>query len=96
MTKLELHTKINELELEIEHWKERYQVGLKETRLECERERLGLEKELAKFEATNFQLEKRIAEAPYKLVSDILKALVVKFPTLEIKDLTVTKGKEWI
>jgi len=36
------------------------------------------------------QLEKRVAEAPYALVSDLLKALLVKFPTLNITDLAVT------
>jgi hypothetical protein len=47
-------------------------------------------KDIARYEATVIQLEARLAEAPYAQLTDILKALVVKLPTLNIQGITVT------
>ena len=63
-------------------------------RLEEKEKRKAVETELIKCQAANEQLIHRMDEHPYKLVSDMLKALVVKFPTLNIKDLAISTGKK--
>ena len=40
------------------------------------------------------QLEKRLAESPYSQLQDILKALVVKLPTLNINELCVNSKEK--
>ena len=73
----------------------------KEKVLEVEKERIlqketqiELGKELASLKATNEQLKERLKESPYKQLEQLLKALTVKLPTVDIKSLSVTtKGK---
>jgi len=73
----------------------------KEKVLEVEKERIlqketqiELGKELASLKATNEQLKERLKESPYKQLENLLKALAVKLPTVDIKSLSVaTKSK---
>ncbi len=46
--------------------------------------------EIAGLKAEAAQLKARLAESPYSQLQDILKALVVKLPTMDIKGITVT------
>ncbi len=52
-----------------------------------------LEIDAAGLRAHNEELRRQLAESPYSQLSDILKALVVKLPTLNIQELSV-HGKE--
>ncbi len=57
------------------------------------RRRHDVELKNAAFEARIEEMKKQLAASPYSQLSDILKALVVKLPTLDIKELSV-HGKE--
>ena len=111
-TKADLRFRIKELELEAvvvekrdEQWqcyKEKMYELQKVEAVAAVRDQFKVEKiksdtEVARLREKSEQLEKRIAESPYTQLSDILKALLVKFPTLDIKDLSITvaekKGK---
>jgi hypothetical protein len=54
-----------------------------------------VERECAVARAKVELLEKQMKEAPYQQVSDLMKALMVKLPNIDIKNLSVTaKEKE--
>lgn len=53
-------------------------------------DKIKSETEVARLRATVDQLERRVSEAPNALLIDLLKALLVKMPTLNITDLAVT------
>ena len=111
-TKADLRYRIKELELDAvvvekrsEQWKihaeSMYELHKKAAeaavRDQFKVEKIKSDTEVARLREKTEQLEKRIAESPYTQLSDILKALLVKFPTLDIKDLSITvaekKGK---
>ena len=94
MKTLELKDKIYYLENNLKHQEKMFKVKEKEIRLEEKEKRVDVETEFIKCKAANEQLIKRMDEHPYKLVSDMLKALVVKFPTLNINDLAISTGKK--
>ena len=94
MKTLELKDKINYLQNKIELKEKMFEVREKEIQLEEKVQRKSLETQLIKCQAENKQLIARMDEHPYKLVSDMLKALVVKFPTLNINDLAINSGKK--
>ena len=94
MKTLELKDKIYYLENKLEHQEKMFEVKEQKVRLEEKEKRKVVEYDLAAVEAENEQLVKRMDEHPYRLVSDMLKALVVKFPTLNIKDLAISTGKK--
>ncbi len=94
MKNLELKDKIYYLENELKHREKMFEVREQKIRLEEKEKRRVVEYDLVAVRAENKQLVKRMDEHPYRLVSDMLKALVVKFPTLNIKDLAISTGKK--
>ena len=94
MRNTELKDKIYYLENKLEHQEKMFEVKEQKARLEEKEKRKAVEYDLIVVKAENEQLVKRMDEHPYKLVSDMLKALVVKFPTLDIKDLAISTGKK--
>lgn len=90
----ELKEKVRELGNKLEHQRKMFEVKEKEIRLEEKMKRISEETEMIKYQAENKQLIARMDEHPYKLVSDMLKALVVKFPTLNINDLAISTGEK--
>lgn len=94
MKNTELKDKIRDLEREIEYREKMFDVRVKGIMLEQKASRLDLEKKIEAEEIKNIQLIARMDEHPYRLVSDMLKALVVKFPTLNINDLAINSGKK--
>ena len=94
MKTYELRDKIYQLENDLKHQEKMFGVRVNEVRLEEKEKRKAVEYDLVAVKAENEQLVKRMDEHPYKLVSDMLKALVVKFPTLDIRDLAVSTGKK--
>lgn len=85
--------KIKELEREIEYLKKEHSLNLFEARLKEKEgyieENKNQELQIAAQSVRIEELQKRHAESPYSLLSDILKALTVKLPTLDIKELSV-------
>ena len=94
MRNIKLREQVRDLEGKLERQAKMYVVREKEVRLEEREKRVDVETEFNKCKASNEQLIKRMDEHPYKLVSDMLKALVVKFPTLNISDLAINSGKK--
>lgn len=91
----ELRLQIKDLEREVEFQKDKCEVKIQKAILEKERQVLDLKKESAGDKATIESLKARIDESPYKLLQEILKALVVKFPTMDLKELSiVSKDKD--
>lgn len=93
MKTIALKEKIKDLERELD-------VRVKEMQLEAQKERLelkesliyehlNLQKELATEKAKNVGLHELFEKSSYQQLSDILKALVVKLPTLNIKELPI-------
>lgn len=102
MKKSQLREKIRELENELDIQSRRHV-------LELDKDRFTLEAELRKeyedkihsaelahreFQTAYTEIEKRWDSSAYKQLSDILKALVVKLPTLEIKELHAHSNKK--
>ena len=94
MKPYELRDKIYQLESDLKYQEKIFEVKEQKIRLEEKERRVEIESEFIKCQAANEQLIKRMDEHPYKLVSDMLKALVVKFPTLNINDLAISTGKK--
>jgi len=94
MKPYELRDKIYQLENDLVIQTKMFEVREQRIRLEEKEKRISEETELIKCQAENKQLIARMDEHPYKLVSDMLKALVVKFPTLNINDLAISTGKK--
>ncbi|MEE9510421.1 MAG: hypothetical protein V3V81_08005 [Candidatus Bathyarchaeia archaeon] len=90
---LELREEISSLKREAEYKEKEWEVREQKIRLDEKEKRLDVETEFIKCQAANEQIIKRMDEHPYQLVSDMLKALVVKFPTLNIKDLAIKTGR---
>jgi predicted RNase H-like nuclease (RuvC/YqgF family) len=92
---LEALKKEHELEKKLqEKWRSAEIEELKYKQLtENERTTSEMKLKLAKSEEAKTQLEGRLKDAPYSQLTDLLKALVVKFPTLNISELSV-KVKE--
>jgi len=94
-----LQLRVKELELEKEHQARMHLAELRELKAESQVAMAQKEGDLqnASLKERVAQLEARLKEAPkpdYERLNEILKALVVKLPTLEIKELSVrTKGK---
>lgn len=68
-------------------------LDIKEARMEEVEKFKLVQVELEKLKVENEQLKERIAESPEKLYKDMLKALTAKFPTLDLKSITVNKEK---
>lgn len=95
MTKQALRDKIKDLEFQLECVITRRTLKIQEERLNAERDKLKLEEAFAEQKAITTQLEKRINEHPYKQLTDLLKAIAVKLPELNIKELAIhTKCKK--
>ena len=94
MRNIELRERVRELKSELEYQEKIFEVRERKIRLDEKEVRAEMECKLITALAENEQLQKRMDEHPYKLVSDMLKALVVKFPTLNIKDLAISTGKK--
>ncbi len=89
-----LRERIKDLEREAEYLKKERELEIAKLdykKCQWEIEKWSeLKESAAKNAATIFQLEARIKDAPYAQLTDILKALVVKLPTLNIQGITVT------
>lgn len=89
--------RVKDLEREIEFMKKEFELERQKLALQDEQNRIGemasLRIELAQKKAQAEQLEVRIKESPYSQLTDILKALTVKLPTLDIRELCI-RGKE--
>ena len=95
MKDYEARLKIKNLEREVEFQKDKCEVKIQKAVLEKETQMLDLKKELAGDKAMIENLKARIDESPYKLLQEMLKALVVKFPTMDLKELSiVSKDKD--
>ncbi len=94
MRNTELREKVRELTHDLAYQEKIFEVKEQKIRLEEKEKRVILTSDLATYQAENKQLIARMDEHPYKLVSDMLKALVVKFPTLNINDLAISTGKK--
>ncbi len=94
MRNTELREKVRELEYRLEYQEKIFEVKEQKIRLEEKGKRISEEHQLIRCQTENLQLIKRMDEHPYRLVSDMLKALVVKFPTLNINDLAINSGKK--
>lgn len=94
MTKQELQVKVFWLEKELKFKEKEIELVQEKIRLEeKEKMRATIEARI-RADVLAEQLQARMDEHPYKQLEAILKALVVKFPTLNIKDLSIsTKGK---
>ncbi len=84
---LELREKIKDLEREARYQVKEHELGITKERLVQRDLRIDYEKSLAKAEEKIAEMEKRWDEGSYKQLSDILKALVVKLPTLDLKEI---------
>ncbi len=103
---LEKEKEIYELREEKRHREREKTLSMKEARLamqeeayEARTDALRDRNEARQISAVNAAkvelLQKQIKEAPYQVLSDLMKALLVKFPTIDIKNLSVTaKEKE--
>ncbi len=89
-----LRDRIKDLEREAEYLKKEGDLAIQKNdakwMVDWKEKFMEIREAVAKKTATIEQLEKRIGEAPYAQLSDILKALVVKLPTLNIQAITVT------
>ena len=92
MKNFELVDRIYFLENKLEYQEKMFEVREQKIRLEERENRRDLQVALNKAMVEKDQFQKRMDEHPYKLVSDMLKALVVKFPTLNINDLAINSG----
>jgi hypothetical protein len=91
----ELKDRIKDLKRDAEIKDIRYGVRIKDAVLEEQKTRLSLEKEMERLKEANVQLESQLEKAPYAQLTDLLKALAVKIPTIDLKSLTVTaKGNK--
>jgi len=86
--------RIWELKNRLEHQEKMFEVREQKIRLEEKEAHQNYISQADVLKVRVEELEKRLEEQPYKLVSDMLKALVVKFPTLNIKDLAISTGKK--
>ena len=104
-TKADLRFKIREMELDAvvqERRDVQYQIHLKKMyelekqeavatlRDQFKVEKIKSDTEVARLREKSEQLEKRLAAGNEEFLKDIMKALLVKFPTLNITDLAVT------
>ena len=98
MTKIEKimsqEKEIIELKLKIEYQEKRCLLREQEVRMEEKTKSAELDKKLAVETTRNEELKNQLEKAPYKQLTDLLKALAVKLPTVDIKSLSVaTKSK---
>jgi len=104
-TKADLRFRIREMELEAVvqekrdvqyrlHQEKMYELGKLEAvavvREQFKVEKIKSDTEVARLREKSEQLEKRLAASNEEFLKDIMKALLVKFPTLNITDLAVT------
>lgn len=95
MTKQALKDKIKDLKQDFCLLEQRQEIKEEKARLDGQRENIEITKHLARAEANVEQLQKRIDEHPYKQLTDLLKAIAVKLPELNIKELAIhTKSKK--
>ncbi len=83
--------KIYELEMKIEYMKKEFKVVEREVVVKNQEARMDQTKSIERLTCMNNDLTARLEESPSKLLQDILKALTVKIPTLDIKTLSVGK-----
>ena len=88
-----LREEILKLQNNLAYVEKRSTLDVKEAKMEEQEKFRNVQIELEKMKVENEQLKERIAEAPAKLYSDMLKALTAKFPTLDLKSITVNKEK---
>ncbi len=86
--------KIWKLEREIEYMKKEFEVREEAIRVDYRGVQISSEVQIAKGEAENENLKARLEEAPAKVINDVLKALTVKIPTMNIESLSVSAEKK--
>lgn len=92
---LDLKSDIKELERKAANQEKKCELLVEEAKLEKEKQMLELKEQLAGDKSMIENLKARIDESPYKLLQEMLKALVVKFPTMDLKELSImSKGKD--
>jgi len=95
-TKMKL--KIAGLERELEYQKKEAEFSrlqaISNIELQQSRSTKDLEIQLAKAKTEAEQSEARLKDAPYSQLTELLKAIVVKLPTLNINELSVKTKKE--
>ena len=95
MTKQALMDKIKDLERESKFKEKEFGLRAQEIRLEEKQTIIALREAKVTVEAKAEQLQKRIDEHPYRQLTDLLKAIAVKLPELNIKELAIhTKSKK--
>ncbi len=98
MTKTDLRVKVQVQEAELEFLRDKHSLSLEKHKAEWSRETTqewaNLKAETAALREKCAQLEVRLKDQPYAQLTDLLKALAVKLPTLNISELSVNaKGK---
>lgn len=81
---------VKENELIIKEKEAEHKVTFAERETSIQREKTQLAENIASARAENVQLKEQIKNSPYNKLNDILKALVVKLPTLDVKSINVT------
>ena len=95
MNKQALKDKIKDLEQTAEFKEKEVKLRLREVQLDERENRRALYDRTISAEAKVEQLNARINEHPYKQLTDLLKAIAVKLPELNIKELAIhTKCKK--
>ena len=86
--------RIGDLERELEYREKEYELKAEKVRIQEKEARMDIEKQLQTANVRCEQLQARIDEHPYKQLTELLKAIAVKLPELNIKELAVhTKEK---
>jgi len=97
VTKTDLRLKVAELERELEYRKKESDLAIEKSstqwRVQLVEEGEKTRTELAKSKVIAEQYEARLKDAPYAQLTELLKAIVVKLPTLNVNELSV-KTKE--
>lgn len=91
---LEHEQEVKDLKREMEFMKREFEVREQEIELECKQREITAVAEIKQENVARAarieELKTRLEEGPYAQLSDILKALVVKLPTLNVSELSVT------
>lgn len=85
-----LREEIKDLVREAEYREKEHDLEKEIVMVESRKKQMEIEKDNAQFQERCTQLEARLKDTAYEQLKDILKALVVKLPTLDIKELSVT------
>ena len=84
-----LKDEIRDLEHDLERAKQNKDLAVREAKLEAKEDNQQLREIVARLEAENEEMEERFDSSAYKQLSDILKAIVVKLPAVDLKGINV-------